>query len=216
MAMICVFGDSITYGVCDFEKGGWVNRLRSFLDMKTSSNPEVYFDVYNLGVSGDTTTGLLERFEIECKSRVLESIESGEQVTIIFSIGINDSLYLHDEKHLRTSPEEFKANIQKLVKLARKFTDKIVFLGLTPVDETKTTPILWHTNKSYKNEYVQRFDGIAKSVCKEENIPLIEIFDSWIKLDYKKLLGDGLHPNSDGHKKIFETVKEFLIRNKII
>jgi len=30
------------------------------------------------------------------------------------------------------------------------------------------------------------------------------------------LLEDGLHPNSEGHKKIFESVKEFLIKNKII
>jgi len=35
-------------------------------------------------------------------------------------------------------------------------------------------------------------------------------------LDYKGLLEDGLHPNSTGHKKIYEIVKGFLVENRII
>ncbi len=31
---ICIFGDSITYGAFDTEKGGWVNRLHLYLDSK--------------------------------------------------------------------------------------------------------------------------------------------------------------------------------------
>ena len=34
---ICVFGDSITMGAWDLEKGGWVNRLRLFIDVEQLS-----------------------------------------------------------------------------------------------------------------------------------------------------------------------------------
>jgi lysophospholipase L1-like esterase len=44
----------------------------------------------------------------------------------------------------------------------------------------------------------------------------IEIFENWKKISYESLLYDGLHPNSEGHKKIFETVKNYLVKNKII
>lgn len=56
--IICVFGDSITWGAWDIEKGGWVQRLRNFVE----SSSEEYIEIYNLGVSGDNTEDLLEIF----------------------------------------------------------------------------------------------------------------------------------------------------------
>jgi len=213
MARILIFGDSIVYGAWDRGKeGGWVQRLRKFLDEKHFIEPDFEYSVYNLGVSGNTIGELLERFEFETKQR----LEEGEEIIIIFQIGINDSQFVISENKLRTSPEKFKENIQNLIKVAKIFTQKIIFVGLTLVDESKTTPIPWNPNKIYKNENIKRNNEIIKSVCKENNIYFIEIFDKWLKSDYKNLLEDGLHPNSPGHQKIFETVKDFLIQNKII
>jgi len=115
-----------------------------------------------------------------------------------------------------TPLEEFKVNIQELIDRAQKISSKIIFVGLTPVDEPKTTPIPWNTDKSYTNENIKKYNEIIKSICQEKSIYFIEIFEKWINQDYKNLLEDGLHPNSAGHKKIFETVKDFLIQNKII
>lgn len=213
MARILVFGDSIVYGAWDREKeGGWVQRLRKFLDEKHFVEPDFEYSVYNLGVSGNILEELLKRFEFETKQR----LEEKEEIIIIFQIGINDSQFVISENKLRTSPEKFKENIQNLIKIAKNFTQKIIFVGLTLVDELKTTPIPCNPNKIYKNENIKRNNEIIKSVCKENNTYFIEIFDKCLKSDYKNLLEDGLHPNSEGHKKIFETVKDFLIKNKII
>lgn len=206
MGTILVFGDSIVWGAADSEGGGWVARL--FIEL----GRDFEIDVYNLGVSGDKTPSLLERFESETKARM----EENEEVILIFAIGINDSYFVHSKNTLMTPPEEFKENIQKLIERAQKISPKIIFVGLTPVDEPKTTPIPWNTDKSYKNENVKKYNEIIKSVCQDENIHFIEIFDKWLESDYQNLLEDGLHPNSEGHKKIFEAVKEFLIQNKII
>jgi len=211
MTRILIFGDSITYGAWDKE-GGWVQRLRKFLDEKNLADYDFYCLVYNIGVSGDTINDLLERFEFETKQRSKEI----DETIIIFAIGLNDSQFVHSENKNRIPLENFKENIQKLIKSAKKFSSKIIFVGLSPVDETKTTPIPWDTNKSYKNENIQKYNEIIKSVCEENKILFIEIFEDWMKLNYENLLEDGLHPNSEGHKKIFESVKEFLIKNKII
>ncbi|KPJ56326.1 hypothetical protein AMJ49_05175 [Parcubacteria bacterium DG_74_2] len=214
MARICVFGDSIVYGAWDYEQGGWVQRLRKFLDEKnlSDSDSEDYFVVYNLGVSGNNSRDLLERFEFELKQRLKQE---GETI-IALAIGINDSYFLCDKNDNSVLQEEFRENIQKLIDIAQKFVSKVIFIGLTCVDESKVTPIPWDTNKSYKNEYIQKYNEIIKSVCKENNVYFIEIFEKWTKLGYKNLLEDGLHPNSKGHEKIFKIVKDFLIKNKII
>ncbi|MCD6550291.1 hypothetical protein J7K24_01980, partial [bacterium] len=139
------------------------------------------------------------------------------ETIIIFAIGINDSQFIHSKKDNHRVPiGKFKDNIQKLIKLAQKFSSKIIFVGLTPVDETKTTPIPWNTDKFYRNEYIQQYNQIIKEACREKKIYFIEIFEKLKVTDDQKLLKDGLHPNSDGHQRIFEIVKDFLIENKIV
>lgn len=208
--VILIFGDSITCGKGDRE-GGWAQRLRKFLYEKTLSN-EGNFSIYNLGVDGDNTEDLLQRFELETKHRLDEE----EETVFIFAIGINDSQFVHSKNSLRIPLERFKDNIKTLINIAKKSSPKIIFTGLTPVDESKTTPIPWNTDKSYKNEYVRQYDEIIKTTCQENNLLFIEIFEKLRELDYKNLLEDGLHPNSEGHQKIFEIIKESLIANKII
>jgi len=211
MARILVFGDSIAYGNED-KKGGWVERLKIFFIEKSFSDSNFYYSVYNLGISGDTTKELLERFEFETKQRLWEN----DEIIIIFDIGINDSQFINKEKRLKVSPQKFEENLQELIVIARKFSSKIIFVGLAPVDDLKVDPLPWFPEVSYKNEYVKNFNKIIKLVCDKNNVYFIDILKDFLDIDYKRLLEDGAHPNSEGHKKIFETVKDFLIKNKIV
>lgn len=204
-----IFGASITYGAWDKE-GGWAQRLRKFLDERALPDLDSYYLTYNLGISGDKTEELLERFEFEAEQRIDEDAEN----IFIFSIGINDSQFVRSQNGHRVPPEKFRKNIQKLIELAKKFSLKIVFVGLTPVDETKT--LSWMEHKSYKNEYIKKYDQIVKAVCKEKKIKFIGVLNEFGKGDYKSLLQDGLHPNTRGHQKIFGIIKNFLVKNKII
>ncbi|MCX6761041.1 MAG: GDSL-type esterase/lipase family protein [Candidatus Nealsonbacteria bacterium] len=208
MNTFLVFGDSIAWGAYDSEEGGWVGRLKIFLEKERS----LQFELYNLAVDGDITTNLSKRFDSETKSRIKE----GSETIIIFAIGINDSYFIKIRNDFITPPEEFKKNIKKLITLAGKFSSKVIFIGLTPVDELKVTPIPWNADLSYRNENIKKYDEIIKKTCEEENAEFVEIFDKLIKSGDNDLLEDGLHPNSKGHKKIFEGVKDFLIFKKII
>lgn len=199
MANIIVFGDSITYGAWDKE-GGWAARLRKDLDKSHA--------IYNLGISGDTTEGLLNRFENEIKNR----IDDEEEVIIIFAIGINDSQYITQSSIHKVSLEKFKENLETLFSLAKKYTNKVVFVGLTPVDESKTAP--WDLGKEYKNEYIKKYDEAIKNVCNKNNINYIELF-SMLK-SKQELLGDGLHPNTKGHSLIYKAILDYLSKSRII
>jgi len=187
---ICIFGDSITWGAYDPEQGGWATRLRNHFEAQDKD-----IDVYNLGISGDNTADLLERIEIEAKAR--------EPETIIFAIGINDAQFIHSTNSSRVSLDEFQQNIAKLFSIAKKFTSKVIFVGLTRVDESKTTPIPWNTDKSYTNENVERLDNVIEKFCEENKLKFIPMKDVVGNDD----LIDGLHPNTAGHAKMFERMK---------
>jgi lysophospholipase L1-like esterase len=211
MTRVIVFGASITYGAWDLE-GGWVDRLKRFLHERTISNPDSHYLVYNQGVSGDTSDDVLERFEFETKMRLKE----GEEIILIISVGTNDAQFIHDKNGMKVPPEKLKENIQKLIDMTRKVSQKIVFVGLLPVNESKTTPIAWDTNKSYKNEHVNKYNDIMKSVCRDNNVHFVGIFDKFMENDYKSMTDDGLHPDTKGHKMMFEIIRDFLVENKIV
>lgn len=191
---ICIFGDSIVWGACDYEKGGWVERLKSYL-MQNKDD----VDVYNLGVSGNNTQDLLNRFDTEIDARKSEATEM-----IIVAIGINDAQYIKTRENPRVNLKEFEENITTLLGKAREITDRVFFVGLTSVDESKVMPTPWDETKYYENGIIQKYDSVAKEACQKQGVLFISLFDVLSNQD----LEDGLHPNSSGHKKIFDKVLE--------
>jgi len=195
---ICVFGDSTAWGAWDMEKGGWVNRL--WLSVGERDKNENWVEIYNQSVSGGTTKTILERFEAETKIR--------ESDALIFQSGGNDSYLLEKNGPNYIPFEEFRNNIVEIIKRARKITENIIFIGFKNVDETKTTPVAWR-DIYYLNSEIEKYDTAMENICKENNIPYLNIFGLLKKEDFE----DGLHPNAKGHEKIFKKVKSFLATN---
>lgn len=215
MVRILVFGDSIAYGAWDKE-GGWPARLKKFIHEKNLSDENFYCLLYNLSISGDTTEDLLKRFESEAVLR----IEEDEETIIIFAIGINDAHFIHSKNALLSTPEEFRENIQKLILKAKKYSEKIFFVGPTPVGETKTNPLSWNKDKSFKNQNIKINNQILKEECEKNKVWFIEVFEEMQKAGLGKIieyeLTPGLHPNTAGHEMIFEIVKRNLLKEKLI
>ena len=192
MLNICIFGDSIARGEYDSVNGGWANLLIN--DLRERKDDA---SVYNLSICGDTTAGLLKRFKVEAVARNPE--------IIIFAIGINDASYdnvLHKETVVLP---QFKKNFSKLISEARKFTPKIIFVGLTRVTEEVTDPVNW-ADISYLNSKIELYDDVIKEICRKEKLSYIKVS----RLITKEDLEDGLHPNTRGHEKLFEKVKVLL------
>lgn len=213
---IFAFGDSITYGNWD-PKGGWVGRLRDYLDSKSLSAysgtdlySKYYTLTYNLGIPGDTSSGLLERFETELSFR----FNPDEETVILFAIGINDSGFYSKENEFETELGIFQQNIWDLWEIAKKYSTEVAFIGLTPVDEEKTNPLNWDAESVYKNEYIEKYNEIIKEFCGEKQTPFIDIFEHMKNMDLKALTEDGLHPNSEGYKIMEEIIRKEMFEGK--
>lgn len=214
---ILIFGDSLTFGKWDKE-AGWPYRLKKNFnrkhlerygdDITSLSDPNLYQHIYPLGVDGDKTVDLLERI----KTEVLARTKRGNKHMFIFAIGINDSQYNEKSGEFRVPLDQFEDNIRELIKISREFTDRIIFIGLTPVDEKLSSPTPWNDHKHYKNEYVRNYNDTLKDICGKEGVDFIGIFERLINSDYEKLLKDGLHLNSGGHEKITGIIKNYLRR----
>ncbi len=189
---ICIFGDSIAWGMNDLEKGGWAERLKMYYLGKDDDAR-----IYNLGVRSDTTANVLERFESEVSSRKSD--------TLIFAIGINDTKYT-DTTNLDASLKKFTDNILQITQKVKKITTHIIIVGLTRVDESKTNPTPWDGTTCFSNEVIEKYDSELKKHCDKEKMQYIEIKNVLSNND----LDDGLHPNAEGHEKMFQKIKSSL------
>lgn len=204
---ISVFGDSITFGRGNNLDRGWCGRLRKYFESK-----DYYNCLNNLGVCGDTTNDLLQRFDVEAKARI-KFIRDQDRHIIIFSIGINDSRLLGKEKIPETELIDFEKNIKRLIDKAKNYSKEILFIGLTPVDESITKD---YENTNFTNERIKLYNSKIKNICQENNIPFFNMFQEFSKLNYVKLLDDGLHPNSKGYEKMYKMIKKFLHENNFL
>lgn len=209
---LLIFGSSITWGAWD-DEGGWAQRIKIFADKKAVTlNYDNYTAVYCLGVSGDNTEDLLQRFDTEVKARLDEEAKT----LVIIEIGINDSQYILSENQHRVSPKKYKENLLALAQKAKQHKADIIFVGLTPVDDSRVDPIPWKPESSYKLEFVQKYEEILKEVCKEQKLPFVELMGKFMDNNFKVLLTDGLHPNTEGHKVMYEEVKKYLQEKSLI
>ena len=183
MAQVFCFGDSITYGSDDLTKTGWANQLRAFLDNKDNA----YGLVYNLGISGEMTDGLVERFERETQSRlkVLKEIKRKNN-TFIFAYGANDTIFFVSKNAFAIDSDKFKDNLVGVIRKAKELGDKVYIQTITPV---VTDRIVNHPNKDKirKNEYVDKYNCKILEIVEEEGINLIDINKAFVEQDYSGL-----------------------------
>ena len=172
----CFFGDSITQAA--YVKMGWVNHLKIFLEEKYIGD---FINVFNLGISGNTTSDILNRFEAESLPRYPSSI--------IFAVGINDTK--------SGSETQFRNNLITITHKAKEFTKDITFVGLVLGKDIEEENFSLIKTKNY--------DLIIKDVAKLNKCLFVDLFD---KLEPSDFL-DGLHPNDEGHKKMFEEIKKY-------
>ncbi len=171
---IVAFGDSLTAGLgVDL-----IDSYPSILEDMVQINPDFKkynrrFTVINMGVSGETSSGALDRvdFALDQKPDI-----------IIMGLGANDMLRSTDPALVL---KNLDAMTQKIV--LRKVP--LVLLGMQSVS-------------SNGKDYSASFNSIYPTVAKKYNLPLVPFFLQGVALEQDLNTNDGIHPNRAGYEKI--------------
>lgn len=208
-----IIGDSITYGIGDFESGGWAAMFKNYIvkkdDTKKCSNY-----VHVAGFPGTTSTDILSKID-----SILKLFKNEEFTNIvILSIGVNDTQEFNGSQ--KNSIEQYKSNIEKIAKCVIDNGCYMIILGLTRIESDEK--FLWKPNKYYDNEIISEYDRDLELIlnydmdleklCKNNKIKYIAMQEVLKKEDFI----DGLHPNHNGHKKICNYIIKNIIGNSKI
>lgn len=207
MAQVLFFGASVTQGVGDSD-GGWVDRIKRDLHSNMYSGVEQVGErgsIFNLGVAGNTVEDLIKRFSDEVTARKWRD----RDLVIVISIGLNDSKARDEPKNYLFTTEQYRHNLIELIKIAKQYSDKILFVGLNPVNEKMLQP---KDHSYFTQDRVRQFDQVMSEVARLFAAEKVEIFEEFLNMDWPKMLFDGLHPNSLGHEWIAEKVKPKLLK----
>ena len=209
MKHIFIFGASITHGVG--AEQGWADLLKSRFHhaMFGPNGQGEVCTVYELGIPGTGMPQLLDRFEQEIRSR--QSTLDPAQTYIVFSAGTNDSKAIDAIDNHLLSAQDFAANVQAFLHLAKTLSHHLIGVGITPVDEAKTMPHeqpLSGKRSYFTNNRLQQFEETLAQTCAVEDVDFIPLFssvpDDW---STRYVAADGIHPNSAGHAWICDQVE---------
>ncbi|MFC4906076.1 GDSL-type esterase/lipase family protein [Actinomadura gamaensis] len=182
-ARIVIVGDSIAYGRCD-PAGGWAARLAS---AHIAAN-EADHRVFNLAIPGSTLTDVREQTPALLAPRLPD--------TLIVAAGINDSARPQPEDEWVAS---VTGNLSELAVLALDHGARLVVAGPIWLDESNAPD---YPGLSYTLARAERLRDVTRSWCAENHI---DHLDLWPPLrDAPGLLADGVHPNAEGHRAVYE------------
>jgi len=190
------FGDSITYGEYDGVFGGWVDILKRYALQKYSDKNKNEVILFNLGIGGETTEGLVKRIPHEMKAR-----NSSDGNIVFIAYGAND-LAVKDGNQM-VSQTKFKANIETAVQDAELYSKDIYLISILPISENIDSKISV-TGKIRTNKDVLLYNEILKDIAAENSLNYVDFHSAF--RDQKEILlsKDGVHPNENGYKMMAE------------
>ncbi|WKY48779.1 GDSL-type esterase/lipase family protein [Eubacteriaceae bacterium ES3] len=188
MRIIC-FGDSLTFGHgLSFDE-----KWHVIVEKKTG------IQMINRGVSGNTTTEMLARFN----RQVL--LMQPEEVIIMG--GYNDVFF-------ENTYEKVKDNLKTMIYKAQK-KGIIVIVAVPPPIKL---PIRFFENEpklKFNSDLIDEYLDWLRKYLEEEKLPCIDFGYEidWINDD---LYLDGIHPNAKGSNLMAEALIKFLSRDKLL
>ena len=182
-------GDSITDAGRDYRNyhnmgNGYPKFASAIL---AEQNPDVEFDFYNFGISGNRTCQLFDRL-------YKDGIEFGPDI-ISFLIGINDIWHRYGNNKIATTDAQIETNYRAILERVKRETNaKIVMLSPYLLD---------CDDKQLMREDLKTVLPIVRKLAEEfadVYVPLDEKFAEALKTqpEPKYYSADGVHPNQNG------------------
>lgn len=186
MKYICI-GDSLTYGYGVSRSEVWTKLL----------SDKYQIEVINKGINGDTTAGMLARFQ--------NDVVAYKPSHVIIMGGTNDFI-------MGSSLAMVRVNISTMVHQAMSY-NIIPVIGIQMLTDPIMAKLSWSnvTDFLIVNNEIEKYRQWVINFSKIFNVPFIDfydMFDNKLKhLDSHDLYMDGLHPTFEGNKILAEAIE---------
>lgn len=187
------FGDSITYGEYDGVLGGYVEILKRYCHAEFYNNNANEVNCFNLGIGGETTEGLMNRFEVETKARL-----TPDENLVFFFYGANDLELV--------SFANFESNLFEVISQAKEFTPNIYVISILPISK-KVDGIKIPDRKFRTTQKIELYNQKLKELALQNQIEFIDIFSRFNSTKEEFLSKYGIHPNEKGYQFIANQIK---------
>jgi acyl-CoA thioesterase-1 len=174
--IILAFGDSLTAGYGVPHGSGYPELLQTKLD-----DDGYHYHVVNAGISGDTTSGGLNRLHMALETK---------PAVVILELGGNDGL--------RGLPvADTRANLDEMIVAFQKAGAQVILAGMT-------LPL------NYGADYVHSFEDVFKDLAKKYKLALIPFFLEGVAAQPGLVQQDGIHPTAKGYPIVTALVWKYL------
>ena len=174
---ILALGDSLTAGYGLSQSDTFPSQLsRRLRDAGVAS------EIVNAGVSGDTTSGALQR---------LDWLMGERYDLAIVELGANDALRAVD-------PDLTRQNLEKIVEKLKATGSTILLAGMK-------------APRNLGDEYTKRFDALFPEIARWQAVYFYPFFLDGVATDPALNQADGLHPNAKGVAIITERMLPFVL-----
>ena len=191
------FGDSITYGEYDGVFGGWVDILKRYALQQFHEGKDELI-LFNLGIGGETTEGLIKRIPHELSAR-----NAADGNIVFIAYGANDLAAKEGEKLVK--PEQFKSNILTAVQHVKQFCQDIYLVSILPFS-SKLDGVISATGKMRKSNDVVLYNQILQDIALDNALTYVDFYTALLEDKEILLSGDGVHPNEKGYGMMAEIV----------
>jgi acyl-CoA thioesterase I len=184
---VLFFGDSFVAGAGDPEGLGWAGRL-----VAASWEAGLPMTAYNLGVRGENSRDVAERFRAEATPRLIPGADN----RAVIAIGANDvSLDEQGRQELGTAES---------VELMAEMLDECAELGITAI-VLSPGPAGIADHDARSRGLGERFE----SLCADRGLRYVDVLDELLPSEpwrREAKANDGLHPGAEGYAALADLV----------
>ncbi len=215
---VLVLGDSITKGIIyDDIKQKYISSNEGFINLFKHDDIEIE----NVSLMGSTVTKGLKTLE-----RMNDEISKYDYTFVEF--GGNDCNYVWSEvasspksSHKCATPlEDFQSIYAKIIEKIRALGSKPIIISLPPIVSSKfynwiirgldgKSIMSFLGDKERLGRWQQYYNLTVAKIARNMNVPFVDITSPFLSNpDFSSLYcTDGIHPNVNGHRLIYDSIK---------